>query len=120
MFTLLLRDYRKAYTISEVAKIVQRPLREVHAMMKNKVIDRPSGYEYNITNKRPKNLHWSQDEIVLLRDRLYELTPKGKDGFPLRKFRLASKAEVLEAINGDVSYYIRDAEGTYRKVWRAV
>lgn len=104
--------------MGDVATIVRRPTKEIHRFLKNKLIDRPSGFEYTISNKRPKNMHWSQNEVLELRDRLYELAPKGEDGFPSGRYQLASRAEVLEAINGDASYYVRNAEGEYIKVWR--
>lgn len=120
VYSVVCRDYQKAYAIKEVAKIVKRPIAEIQRFIKNKLIDRPSGYLYHIATRSPRNLYWSQTEVLNLRDRLYELAPKGPDGFPFGQFRLASRAEVQEAINGDVSYYVRNAEGEYQKVWRAL
>lgn len=119
-YSLARRDYQKAYTIKEVAKLVKRPQAEIQRFLKNKLIDRPSGFAYQIETKRPQNLYWSQNEVLTLRDRLYELAPKGADGFPSAQFRLASKGEVMQAINGDVSYYIQTPEGEFKKVWRAI
>lgn len=120
VYSVVCRDYQKAYTMGEAAKIVKRPINEIHRFLKNKLIDRPSGYAYQVASRRPSNLYWSQTEVLSLRDRIYELAPKGADGLPLGRLYLASKAEVLEAINGDVSYYVRNAEGEYQKVWRAI
>lgn len=120
LYSLVRRDYQKAYTLSEVAKLVRRPNEEIHRFLKNKLIDRPSGFEYHIETRRPRRMYWSQTEVLDLRDRLYELAPKGKDGFPLGSFRLASKAELLEAINGDASYYVRSADGQFIRVWKSL
>ena len=114
------REHQQAFSMSQVAKLVRRPLKEVHAFLRNKLIDRPSGFEYQIASKRPMNIYWSEDEVYELRDKLYDLAPKNKDGFPDKGFKLASKAEILEEINGDVSYYVRGPNGEFTKVWRAL
>lgn len=119
-YSMTLKDFQKAYTLREAAALVKRPAKEIHGFMKRKLVDRPSGFSYRMNTKVPMNLYWSQDEIFELRDRLYELLPKGKDGYPLGNYRLASKAELREAINGDISYYVRTPDGEFKKVWRAI
>jgi hypothetical protein len=120
MYSVTCREFQKAYTMSEVAKLVKRPQTEIHKFLKNKLIDRPSGFAYAIRTKQPLNIYWSESEVLNLRDRLYELAPKGPDGFPRGRFTLVSKAELREAINGDVSYYVKNEEGEFKKVWRAL
>lgn len=119
-YSMTLKDFQKAYTLREAAALVKRPAKEIHGFMKRKLVDRPSGFSYRMNTKVPMNLYWSQDEIFELRDGLYELLPKGKDGYPLGNYRLASKAELREAINGDISYYVRTPDGEFKKVWRAI
>lgn len=120
LYSMVRSDFQKAFTIKEVAKLIRRPHTELQKYLKNKVIDRPSGFSYNIQTKQPRNLLWSQDDVLDLRDRVYELTPKAKDGFPSPRFILASKAEVMQKMNNQASYFVRTEDGEYKKVWRAV
>lgn len=120
VYSVVLKDFKKAYSLSQVAKLVRRPQVEIFKFLKQKLIDKPSGFEYYISSRKPKQMHWSQQEVLDLRDRLYELAPKGPDGFPSGRYILASKSELLHEINGDISYYVKDQEGGFRKVWRAI
>jgi hypothetical protein len=120
MYSMLRKQFQYAYNMEQVARLVRRPKPELQKLLRNKLIDRPSGFEYSLQTKQPRHWRWSQDEVLELRDRLYDLAPKQKDGFPESRFILASKSELLEAMNGDASYYVRNAEGDYIKVWRAI
>lgn len=114
------REFQKAYTLIETAELIDRKPKEIQMFLKNKLIDKPSGMEYAIASRRPTRLLWSEDDVLELRDRMYELLPKMKDGFPNPNAKLSSKAEILEKMNGDISYYIKNADGEHMKVWRAV
>jgi len=119
-YSMARREFQKAYSIAQVSELTKRPATEIDRFLKNKLIDKPSGFEYHIASRKPKGLRWSQDDVLELRDKLYDLAPKQKDGFPNPAFRLASKAELLQKINGDTSYYVKNEEGTYIKVWKAL
>lgn len=120
MYSMLRRQYQGAYNLDQVSKLVRRPKKELQRLIKHKLIERPKGFKYRIETRQPICYMWSQDDVLELRDRLYDLAPKQKDGFPSSTFNLASKAELLEAMNGDSSYYVRNAEGDFIKVWRAI
>lgn len=119
-YSMVRREFQKAYSIARVSELTRRPVAEISKLLKNKLIDKPSGFEYHITSRRPKGLRWSQDDVLELRDRLYELAPKQKDGFPNSVFKLSSRAELLEAMNGDTSYYVRNEDGQFIRVWKAL
>lgn len=119
-YSMVRREYQKAFSLYQVARLVKRPPDQVQKFLKNKLIDKPSGFEYHIASRRPKNKYWSQDDALELRDRLYSLAPKNKDGFPASNFVLASRAEMLEEMIGETSYYVRSSDGTYLQVWKAI
>jgi len=119
-YSMVRREFQKAYSITQVSRLTKRPIAEITKFLKNKLIDKPSGFEYHIASRNPKGLRWSQDEVLALRDRLYELAPKRKDGFPSPAFKLASRAELLNAINEDASYYVRNEDGDFIRVWKVL
>lgn len=114
------RNAVKAYDVTEVAKLLERPVSEVLSFIGRGLAPRPSGQTYNISNKKPGPEFWSEDDILYLRDRIYEMTPKKKDGEPFAKFNLVSKAELMAKFTGDDSYYVKDSTGNLVKVWKAI
>jgi hypothetical protein len=119
-YSNVVREYQKAYTLTETSKMLGRPAIEIQKFLKNKLIDRPSGMEYQISSRRPIRLMWSQDDILDLRDRIYELFPKQKDGFARSNLKIASQAELLEEMQHGNSYHVLNSDGERVKVWRAL
>lgn len=120
IYSIVCRRFQNAYSMKETADLVRRPMKEIHALLKNKVLDKPSGFKYDIRTKRPQNWYWSEDDVFDLRDHLYEMVPKDEDGFPRRPYRLASRAELVEKMQGGTSYYVKDQEGNLHQVWKAL
>lgn len=114
------RDASKAYEIREVAKLIDRPAKELLSYLSRGLIDPPSARLYSRKNKVPGKWMWSEQDVLDLRDAIFELAPKNKYGEPYTNFKLVSKAELLRQMRGDTSYYVRDESGNYVKVWRAL
>ncbi len=88
--------------------------------MKNKLIEKPSGMEYQLATRRPLRLLWSEDDVFELRERIWEMVPRNKDGFPRGSFKLATRAELKQAMRGSESYFVRNSNGENIQVWRAL
>lgn len=119
-YSSTLRSYQKAYTLKQVSALIKRPYVEIQKFLKNKLIEKPSGLEYQIATRRPTRLLWSEDDVFELRDRIYELFPRGKDGFPHHAVKLATRAELKQAMRGSTSYFVRNSDGEEVQVWRAL
>lgn len=119
IYTDVLKNHQQAFTIKEAGALIKRPVHEISLFMKNKVLDKPSGFEYHINSRRPKRLMWSEDDILDLRDRFHELAPKDKYGYVKTQFKLASRAEVLAKLKSHGGYSIVDAQGNQVRVWRS-
>lgn len=119
-YSTTLREFQKAYTLLQVATLIERPYRELQKLIKNKVVNKPSGMQYYIESRIPHRLIWSEDDVFALRNEMYDLFPKGKDGLLSGSYKLVTEASLLEKINGHRSYFITNADGEKIKVWRAV
>lgn len=104
----------------QVSDLIGRPYNELKKLLKNKVVDKPTGIQYHIVSKIPQRLVWSEDDVFALRNKIYEIFPKGKDGLLSRNFKLATEAELLERINGHRSYFITNSDGEQLKVWKVI
>jgi hypothetical protein len=113
------RQATKAYTTYETARLIERPVRFINNYIQRGLIPQPSGRSYTIKNRRPREAYWSQDDILYLRDRIYELTPKNKYGDPNSQFKLISKAELLAKMNDGEAYYVKGDDGQFTRVWKA-
>jgi hypothetical protein len=63
---------------------------------------------------------WSEQDILNLRDTIFELAPKNKYGEPYANFKLISKADLLSKMREGTSLYVKNEAGEYIKVWRAL
>lgn len=112
------REYSNAYTLKEVSNLLNESESSILDYIKRGIIDRPFKI-YNIESKKPLRFLWSEKEILNIRDRLYDLAPKNKYGEPFR-LKLVSKGELLASMRKDSSYYIRDEDGNFVKVWKNI
>lgn len=114
------RAAQKAYKIGEVASLIKRPVADIISYVARGLVPKPSGNTYYIGSKRPYLQLWSEDDILFLRDKIFELAPKNKYGEPYTNFKLVSRTELLAKFRGDTSYYVQDEDGNMTRVWRAL
>lgn len=117
-YTLVRRNYKKAFTLEEVSQLIERSEENILSLMNKGMIDRPSGMSYTVTNKRPLKLYWSEEDVFSLREELYNMARKNKYGEPYSNFKLVSKEDLIAKINGDTSYYIKTSDGNFIRVWK--
>jgi hypothetical protein len=118
-YSYVRKNAEQAYTLSEVAELVDRPKAKLLAFMNRNLVDMPSGRLYNIRNKVPGRWLWSEQDVLNLRDSLFEMAPKNKYGEPYSNLKLISRAELLSKMRKDASLYVRNENGDFVKVWRA-
>lgn len=114
----VLRGMQVAYRISEVADILSRPPEQIRGWLRSDIVSYPSGRTFDVKTKIPKALFWSEDDILRMRDEILEIAPKNKYGEPLANFRLPSRQDVLARLHPDSSYYVKDDDGNFIKVWK--
>lgn len=114
------REASKAYDVKEVADLMEKRTSDILTMIDRNLVDRPSGRLYSIANKRPGQFMWSESDIFDLRDAMFELAAKNKYGEPHRGFKLISKSELLGKMHEDMSYYVRNEDGEFVRVWRSI
>jgi len=117
-YDLIRKTHSKAFTAVQTANILGRSLKEVMNLIHRNLVPRPSGRSYHLSSKRPDKWYWSEEDVLTLRDAMYENSKKNKYGQPT--IRLKSKSEVLAEMHGDDSYYMKTEDGTFVKVWKAV
>lgn len=116
----VLRRYQNAFNVKATAELLDQPLIKFKKMVKNNLLSRGSGVSYAIATRRPGPVYWSEDDLLNVRSELFALAKKNQYGEPSPKFTLISEAELLHKIRGGESYYIKNKDGEFVKVWRAV
>jgi hypothetical protein len=119
-FSSVRKEAGKAYNLDEVSRLIDKRKSEILSYLKRNLVDQPSGRLYSIKNKRPGKWMWSEKDILDLRESIFDMAPKNKYGEPFRNFKLVSKAELLSRMREDTSYYVRNENGEFVKVWRAI
>ncbi len=118
-YSLVRKEHQKAYLLEEVADLLEKSATTLKLWMQSNIISHPSGRSYKISNRLPNKYYWSENDVLDLRDQLYDLIPKNKYNEPYRSSKLISKAELLQKMRGDSSYYMKDENDNYVKVWKA-
>lgn len=114
------REASKAYKLEEVAELIDRPAKDILSSIKRNIVSPPSGRLYNTKSKKPGRHMWSEDDILDLRNDYFDNAPKDKYGDPYINFKLVSRAELLNRMRQDISYYVKNENGDYVKVWKAI
>lgn len=115
-----LKNYQKAYKLSEVADLLNRKELDLKNLIKSNLISKGSGVSYSTKTLRPLAVYWSEDDVFNTRSELFALAKKNKYGEPYSNFNLTSEAELLAKMRGGDSYFIQDKDGKFVKVWRAI
>lgn len=114
------RRFQNAFDVKQVAGLLEKKLDDLKKMIRNNIIERGSGASYAIATRRPGPVYWSEDDLLDLRSELFAIAKKNMYGEPRTDFKLISEAELLHKIKGGESYYIKDKNGEFVKVWRVV
>ncbi len=113
------REAIKAFNLDEVSKLIDKPKSVILSYIQRNLADQPSGRLYSIKNKKPGKWMWSEQDVLDLRDAIFDMAPKNKYGEPYANFRLVSKAELLSKMRDNTSYYVRNENGEFVQIWRA-
>lgn len=114
------RRFQHAFDIKEVAELLEQPLYKLKTLVKNNILSRGSGSSYAIANRRPTAVYWSEDDLISMRSEIFAIAKKNKYGEPHKGFKLISEAELTHKIRGGESYYVKNKDGEFVKVWRAI
>lgn len=116
----IVRQYAtEAYDLTQVSKLIDKRKSYILSYIKRNLVAPPSARTYSIRNKVPGKWMWSEQDVLDLRDTLFELAPKNKYGEPYTNLKLISKAELLSKMRKDTAFYVRDDNGDFVKIWRA-
>lgn len=111
---------QNAYNVKEVAELLEEPVDRIKKLVRNNILSRGSGASYTIATRRPGPVYWSEDDVLDTRNELFAIAKKNVYGEPHARFKLISEAELVHKIRGGESYYIRNKDGDFVKVWRAI
>lgn len=114
------RNNQKAYRVKEVAELIGRHEQEIKDLIHRGLVDRPSGQSYHIASRKPSIEFWSEDDIISLRDRFYAMAKKTKHGVPSVRFKITNRSELLAKLKGEESVYIKNEDGEFVRVWKAI
>lgn len=114
------RRIQGAYNIKEVAELLEEPVDKLKKLVRNNILSRGSGSSYTIASRRPGPVYWSEDDVLITRSELFAIAKKNMYGEPYAGFKLISEAELIHKIRGGESYYIKNKDGEFVKVWRAI
>jgi hypothetical protein len=114
------RRFQSAFDIKEVAELLEQPLVKLKTLVRNNILSRGSGGSYAIANRRPGTVYWSEDDLLNMRSEMFAIAKKNKYGEPYAGFTLISEAELAHKIRGGESYYVKNKNGDFVKVWRAI
>ena len=114
------RRFQHAFDVKQAADLLEEPLVKIKRLVINNILSRGSGVSYTIATRRPSTVYWSEDELLDMRAELFAIAKKNVYGEPYAGFKLISEAELLYKIRGGESYYIKNDDGEFVKVWRAV
>lgn len=114
------RRFQCAFDVKQVAELLEEPLFKIKKLVKNNILTRGSGASYAIANRRPGPVYWSEDDLLDMRSELFAIAKKNVYGEPYAGFKLISEAELVHKIRGGESYYIKNENGEFVKVWRAI
>lgn len=114
------KRFQAAFDIKEAAELLEQPLLKLKTLVKNNILSRGSGVSYTIANRRPSTVYWSEDDLLNMRSEMFAIAKKNKYGEPYAGFTLISEAELTHKIRGGESYYVKNKNGDFVKVWRAI
>lgn len=114
------RRFQCAFDVKQAAELLEQPLVKMKKLVKNNILSRGSGVSYTIATRRPSTVYWSEDELLDLRSELFAIAKKNVYGETYANFKLISEAELLHKIHGGESYYVKNKDGEFVKVWRAI
>lgn len=114
------RRFQCAFDVKQAAELLEQPLVKMKKLVKNNILSRGSGVSYAIATRRPSTVYWSEDELLDLRSELFAIAKKNVYGETYANFKLISEAELLHKIHGGESYYVKNKDGEFVKVWRAI
>lgn len=109
----------KAYDLKQVCELIGKTQTFIMSCIKKNLVNLPTGRVYKISSRLPGKWMWSEHDILELRDSLFEMAPKNKYGEPYTTFKLISKAELLSKMRQDASFYVKNEDGDFVKIWRA-
>jgi len=114
------RRFQCAFDVKQVAELLEEPIIKIKKLLKNNILSRGSGSSYTIATRRPGPVYWSEDDLLDMRSELFAIAKKNVYGEPYAGFKLISEAELVHKIRGGESYYVKNQNGEFVKVWRAV
>lgn len=112
------KSYQKAFRTRDLSRLLRYNDYRLRTFIERKMVTAPSGRAYSISSYKPGAVYWSEDDVLDLRERLYDLEPK-RNGYPRNGFNLISHAELVSVFRGDPSYYIQNNNGEMIKVWKS-
>lgn len=106
----VLKNYKRAYTLNQVANLFSVKTQIIKEVIQKGRVTKPI-LAYNPKTFAPIKYYVSEDNLMELRDEVWELLPKNKYGEPFRDV-LPSKDDLKAMLHSgdDRNYVVRDNE----------
>ena len=114
------RNMSKAFTVEEVAELLEISRPRVKSLVDRGLVAYPPARSYHEKSKRPLKWYWGEQDVMDLRDAIYNLLPKDRNGDLKSNAKIVGKAELRAKMTDNTAYYVRNADGEFIRVWKAV
>jgi hypothetical protein len=117
-YSLIRKTYKKAFLLKDVGRLLEISPKKILTYVNGNFVPRPKGMSYHIASRRPNRQYWTEEDVLYLRDKIYELAIKDKYGKTRKD--IISRASLLAKMHGDSSYYVKTESGDFVKVWKNI
>ena len=111
-------EFEYAFSLKKVSEFLHVVPGKLKVLIAKGRVHNPMGVSYNLSNKSPQSMWFSETDIMKIRDDLWSLIPKNKFGEPSVVTSLPSPGQLKAEIHKESATYIKNANGEYIRVWR--
>jgi len=111
------KNFRKAFTIPQAGRLIGVSTARVKDVFKAGLYDQPES-SYNLNTMRPKKAYINEDDMLEIRQILWDLLPKNRYGIPYDD-SMASEEELIHAMRREDDRDYVKVDGDMVRIYRA-
>lgn len=114
------RMYKKAYTISQAARLINTTTRVINELIDQGMVKRPErAYDTGKSTFKPLASYINEDDMLALRQAAWDMLPKNKFGEPYTD-EMVNEDELIHRMQlGDDREFQRGDDGEIERVYKA-
>lgn len=115
---LVRQTYKKAYTISQAAKLINTSGRVIRELIEKELVKRPEK-AYDLSDYRPLSSYINEDDMIALRQAAWDVLPKNRFGEP-HNDEMTNEDELIHRMKlGDDREFQRKDDGSLSRIYKA-